>query len=42
MLNHHLGTGPFVHQGIISAVKRIEFISDNAICNTKEIPGVIL
>jgi len=26
--NHHLGTDLWVHQGIISAVKRVEFISD--------------
>jgi hypothetical protein len=26
--NHHLGTGFFVNQGIISAVKRMYFISD--------------
>jgi hypothetical protein len=26
--NHHLGTGFFVHKGVISAVKRVEFISD--------------
>ena len=26
--NHHLGTGFFVHHGIVSAIKRVEFVSD--------------
>jgi hypothetical protein len=26
--DHHLGTGFSIHKGIISAVKRVEFISD--------------
>jgi hypothetical protein len=26
--NHELGIGSFVHMGMISAVKRVEFVSD--------------
>jgi hypothetical protein len=26
--DHHLGTGLFIHKGIISAVKMVEFVSD--------------
>jgi len=26
--NHQLGTGVFVHHGIVSAIKRVEFVGD--------------
>jgi hypothetical protein len=33
--NYHLGTGFFVYKGIISAIKRVDFISDRIACCTK-------
>jgi hypothetical protein len=33
--NHHLGTGFSVHKENISAVKRVEFISDRVSCVTR-------
>jgi hypothetical protein len=33
--NHHLGTDFFVHKGIVSAVTKVEFISNKMGYNTK-------
>jgi hypothetical protein len=33
--DHHLGAGTFLHKGIISAVKRTEFVSVRMSYNTK-------
>jgi hypothetical protein len=33
--NHHLGASFFIHKGIISAVKRVEFISDKMLYITQ-------
>jgi hypothetical protein len=30
--SHYIGTGLFIHKGIISAVKRTEFLSDMKLC----------
>jgi hypothetical protein len=35
--NHHLGTDFFVHKSVISAVKRVEFISNRTFYNTKRL-----
>jgi hypothetical protein len=32
--NHHFGTSLFIHKGIISAVKRVEFVSDKMLSVT--------
>jgi hypothetical protein len=37
-VDHHIGTGYIVHKGIISTVKRVEFVSDKmSYINTKRL-----
>jgi hypothetical protein len=39
---HCLGTGFFIHKGIISSVKRVELISDRMLYITQRVVSVML